>query len=71
MPAIDINSTFLTMDADKEAGFSGYPYYPDLDIDSYISGIGKNLLIEGIRGTGKNPHSKDDYRNVLIFSPQK
>jgi len=53
MPAIDINPTFFNHDAQAGGFFPVTHTNPGFDIDSYISGTGKNLLIEGIRGTGK------------------
>lgn len=53
MPAIRIDPNFFNHDA-QAGGF--YPIThinPGFDIDTFISGNGKNLLVEGIRGTGK------------------
>lgn len=53
MPAIKINSIFFNHDAQAGGFFPVTHTNPGFDIDSYISGTGGNLLIEGIRGTGK------------------
>lgn len=53
MVAIEIESNFFHHDAQAGGFFPRTHINPGFDIDSLISGPGQNLLIEGIRGTGK------------------
>jgi len=53
MPALDINPNFFNHDAQAGGFFPITHINPGLDIYAYLSGPGKNLLVEGIRGTGK------------------
>jgi len=53
MAAIQIESNFFHHDAQAGGFFPRTHINPGFDIDSLISGPGQNLLIEGIRGTGK------------------
>jgi hypothetical protein len=53
MPAIKIDPTFFNHDAQAGGFFPLTHTNPGFDIDAFLSGTGKNLLVEGIRGTGK------------------
>ncbi len=53
MPAIVLDPSFFNHDAQAGGFFPATHINPGFDIDSFISGTGKNILVEGIRGTGK------------------
>ena len=53
MPVIKIDPNFFNHDAQAGGFFPFTHTNPGFDIDAYLSGTGKNLLVEGIRGTGK------------------
>lgn len=53
MPAIAIDPNFFNHDAQAGGFFPVTHINPGFDIDAFISGYGKNMLVEGIRGTGK------------------
>lgn len=53
MAAIHIDPKFFIHDAQAGGFFPSTHINPGFDIDEYISGSGKNMLVEGIRGTGK------------------
>lgn len=53
MAAVNINPNFFNHDAQAGGFFPVTHINPGFDIDAFISGSGKNMLVEGIRGTGK------------------
>lgn len=53
MTAIYIDPVFFSHDAQAGGFFPVTHINPGFDIDAFISGTGKNMLVEGIRGTGK------------------
>lgn len=53
MTAVTIDSKFFNHDAQAGGFFPLAHINPGFDIDSFISGPGQNMLIDGIRGTGK------------------
>lgn len=53
MTAVKIDPNFFNHDAQSSGFFPVTHINPGFDIDGYISGSGKNMLVEGIRGTGK------------------
>lgn len=53
MPPITLESKFFNHDAQAGGFFPVTHINPGFDISSLIKGTGKNMLIEGIRGTGK------------------
>jgi hypothetical protein len=53
MPPINLDSRFFNHDAQAGGFFPITHINPGFDIRSLIEGTGKNMLIEGIRGTGK------------------
>ncbi len=53
MAAIKLDHTFFSQDAQAGGFFPATHINPGFDIDAFISGNGQNLLVEGIRGTGK------------------
>jgi len=53
MPAVKIDPNFFNHDAQAGGFFPITHTNPGFDIEAFLSGPGKNLLIEGIRGTGK------------------
>jgi len=53
MAAIVLDHSFFNHDAQAGGFFPKTHINPGFDIDSFIKDSGKNILIEGIRGTGK------------------
>jgi hypothetical protein len=53
MPAVNVNPNFFNHDAQAGGFFPVTHINPGFDIDAFVSGPGKNMLVEGIRGTGK------------------
>jgi predicted ATPase len=53
MPPLSLDSKFFSHDAQAGGFFPVTHINPGFDINSFIRGPGKNMLIEGIRGTGK------------------
>jgi hypothetical protein len=65
MPAIKLDPAFFSHDAQAGGFFPATHINPGFDIDAFISGNGKNLLIEGIRGTGKTHILKMIYSRCI------
>lgn len=53
MPPATLDPNFFNHDAQAGGFFPLTHINPGFDIDSFIRGPGKNILVEGIRGTGK------------------
>jgi hypothetical protein len=53
MAAVKINPSFFNHDAQAGGFFPSTHINPGFDIDTHISETGTNILVEGIRGTGK------------------
>jgi hypothetical protein len=72
MPAIKIDPTFFNHDAQAGGFFPLTHTNPGFDIDAFLSGTGKNLLVEGIRGTGKTHILKMiSSRGISTYSTKK
>jgi len=71
MPAITIDPNFFNHDAQAGGFFPVTHINPGFDIDAYISGTGKNILVEGIRGTGKTHILKMISSKCIDTYPEK
>lgn len=71
MPAIEISPNFFNHDAQAGGFFPVTHINPGFDIDAYISGTGKNILLEGIRGTGKTHILKMISSKCIDTYPEK
>jgi hypothetical protein len=71
MPAIKIDPSFFNHDAQAGGFFPLTHTNPGFDIDAFLSGNGKNLLVEGIRGTGKTHILKMISSKCIETYPEK
>ncbi|MDP2217145.1 MAG: hypothetical protein Q8J68_07670 [Methanolobus sp.] len=71
MSAVPIDSKFFNHDAQAGGFFPVTHINPGFDIDSYISGPGQNMLVEGIRGTGKTHVLKMIASKCINSYPEK
>src|SRR5208283_3900169 len=71
MPAIKIDPDFFNHDAQAGGFFPFTHTNPGFDIDAFLSGTGKNLLVEGIRGTGKTHILKMISAKCISAYPEK
>lgn len=71
MSAIVIDPNFFNHDAQAGGFFPKTHINPGFGIDTYISGTGKNMLVEGIRGTGKTHILKMISSKCIDTYPEK
>ncbi|WP_129582698.1 hypothetical protein [Methanolobus psychrotolerans] len=71
MSAIPINPNFFNHDAQAGGFFPVTHINPGFDIEAFISGTGKNILVEGIRGTGKTHILKMISSKCIDTYPEK
>ncbi|MDO8726712.1 MAG: hypothetical protein Q7J35_11650 [Candidatus Methanoperedens sp.] len=71
MPAVYLDPNLFNHDAQAGGFFPITHINPGFDIDDFISGNGKNILIEGIRGTGKTHILKMISSKCIDTYPEK